>query len=375
MTSRRIKSVKLDSLDQLFEKKEKKEEEENIDEISGEIKLKDYNSFDIKEWLFLGSNDGEMKYMERTAASDKNIKWGQLKLFVEELLTICYYNDKIVEKIVYVGAMEGTHIVYLSKLFPSINFDLYDKEGMGGDNRKFDKDLKKCENVKIFNKYFEDSDIRKYLRENPNNNTKLSHKTNILFISDIRRIDMSEFKNEKDKESSKQAEDLVWEDMLLQQHWVEVLQPYVSSLKFRLPYSLDFELEKEKTRKYLDGLLMRQVYESKTSSEFRLIVKGIAYRDWDIYSYERKCAYHNYITRRAKFYNIFNNSKKPYSEDNNILLDYDSTVFMLSIKNYLISIDIYPTQEKCIILAKDIIKFLGKGKKDLFTEKMKDIRT
>lgn len=344
--------------------------------IINEVKEDTTPLFFTRKDLYFQDTDKECKYDGRNSKSEKNSYFGQLKLFIELLSCMIFYCDEKIKKVVYVGAMEGTNIALVVQLYPDIHFDLYDIEQKG---RKFDNELRKLEekNVSIFNRYFDDKDIERYLRENKNPNILLPHKTDILFISDIRSIDVNT--KEDTLENKRKTEIIVWSDMLLQQSWVEKLYPKVASLKFRLPYILiedmDFvEKNGGMTRRYLDGVVTKQIFHRYTSSESRLIVRGIHYKDWDLKSYEEKNAYHNYYTRRRKYHNIFDNSLRGYDEENkyNHKFNYDcetsdglfdSTYLMFIIKTYFESKKEECDEKKCMEFVDMVIKFLNKGKK------------
>jgi hypothetical protein len=343
---------------------DEEEEEEDNDEQTNALFFTEKN-------LFFLSEDKEADYENRNHLSKQNSYYGQLKLFLELLSFILFWRDDTIEKLVYVGAMEGTNIAYIAKLFPSLHFDLYDKEQKG---RKFDDELKKLKNVTVFNRYFEEKDIQMYLKENKNENKLLTHKTNIMFVSDIRSVDV-----DTKGSNVKETERIIWNDMILQQDWVEKLYPKVSSLKFRLPYvipeEMDFVMKNGGlTRRYLDGKVMRQVFHGYTSSETRLIVQNLNYREWDLSSYEKKCAYHNYYFRRTKFYNIFDGSLNGYDTSNiyshKHQMDvetadglFDSTVLMFLVNKYLDSKNIKGNSEMCMKFVDNILLFLNKGKK------------
>lgn len=288
-------------------------------------------------FMFLGDEDGEYEYSKEDKPNI--VKWGQLKLFVEELIIFTYYGVGI-KDLVYVGAMEGNHTVLLSEMFPSLHFHLYDRETK---ERHFDVRLKKRENVTIHNHYFTDDDIKKYKGKD------------VMFFSDIRNIEYSNDLEGKGESVLKKTEQIAWDDMLLQQEWVEKLKPKVASLKFRLPYAYKWVLKEGKTRDYLDGVVLRQSFSSPTSSEMRLIVRGINYRKWDLEAYEKKCYYHNVIIRTHEFYNIFDDSTNAYSKELGLDLKYDCTQFMFALSNYLKAVGLEPSQESCVKLAKKVM--------------------
>lgn len=343
----------------VFEKSDKKEEIVENSAIKGSLDPDiSYFKFDL-EMLYAGDNDGEMPYVCKTG-EEKNTHMGQIKLFIEELLTILYYGDGI-KQIVYVGAMEGHHTVVLADMFPSIKFHLYDKETK---NRKFDKRLRTKNNVIIHNNYFTDDDIEMHKKD----------RKEILFFSDIRRTDFSrEAYDAKNKKYMIETENIVWEDMLLQQSWAEKLKPKVASLKFRLPYAFDFILEQGKTRDYLDGVVMRQCFTSVTSSETRLIVKDINYRKWDVLSYERKSMFYNKMTRKHKCYNIFDDSKRAYDKEYGLDLSFETTVFVYAVRQYIISVGGEGTEEETLTLLKYIFNETYQDDKDIVERLIKNI--
>jgi hypothetical protein len=176
-----------------------------------------------------------------------------------EFLTLYAKPDKK-WTVVYAGSAQGTHILYLSELFPNVTFHLYDPS-------KFDNNLvnyaKTHENIKIFNELFLNETCQQY-----------KNKEDVFFISDIRTVPSdTETMHERDEdgdttsdadEASAEFEKEVSKNMAWQKEWVEIMQPVASMLKFRLPY-------KPGKTKYLDGKIYFQVWAGKTSSEGRLI--------------------------------------------------------------------------------------------------------
>ena len=281
--------------------------EEKVD-----IDLSDFDSdkfitFDKKSHFTFGNGDGKSEYKKVD-----NTHIGQLKLFLSELQTLVYYIDTTLTKtILYIGAHPGNHIHILSRLFPSIKFHLYDI----GNN--WDERLKENQNIIIYNKYFDETDIKKWQQYNQP----------LFLISDIRSLDVKD-----DPESFSEREDLVWADMKLQQNWVEKIKPETALLKFKLPYPT----EKENKKYYLDGTVLRQFYARPSSAETRLLIKGISYRDWNLNIYEEMNAYHNQIVRKIlKFFHPLYGNKMPIYLDRGMNNDYESTGFYTIIMDYL----------------------------------------
>ena len=301
--------------------------------------------FEKDKYLTFGDGDKEKKYEVQEFCD--NIHWGQLKLFMSELSAFTYYLETSeCSTIIYVGAAPGEHLYVLAKLFEELEFHLYDLA-------KFDKRLDELNNVKIYNKYFEEEDI-KYWKNYP---------SKVFLISDIRNLTME---TKEDESGKRESERIVWSDMKLQEQWVIDLEPYAALLKFRLPYAYDFILKEGLTRKYLDGTVFRQLYHQDNSSETRLLVKGIGYRDWNLLAYEQVNHYHNAITRcEVDFKNPIDNSDNPIYPEEGLKNKFDATAMTVVIYDYLKKINMTPSEENIKILIKYILNNItisGKNK-------------
>lgn len=257
----------------------------------------------------------------------KNVHWGQLKLFCNELMFLNLYYDPAanIKDLVYIGAAGGHHLDVLTKLYPDLHFHLYD-------TGKFYPKLERVSNITIYNKYFTDEDVQKW---------KLKQ---FYMVSDIRSLSYDSSKNELNDRVSN--EELVWSDMRLQKKWVEIMKPRYSMLKFRLPYAESFELEKGSTRMYLDGTVYIQPFCKKASSETRLVIDGdnIYDREWDLLEYEEKMAFHNKIVRNErKFYNPLDDKEHIFYQQG-LYNDYDSAAFTNIVIDYMtkVGMDVDP---------------------------------
>ena len=213
----------------------------------------DFKFFEKEKYFYMNSGSRESEY--DISCILRNIHWGQLKLFLSEFFVLIYHTDESIKDILYVGAANGSHIYVLAEFFQNITFHLYDSE-------KFDKRLYSVKNIKIYKRYFNESDLDQWKK-----------KSNFFFISDIRTLTYNPSGNED--EIRVKNEESVWSDMKLQERWIESLKPSLSLIKFRLPFAYDFVLKEGQTRKYLDGDVCFQVYNKPTSSETRLLVKDI----------------------------------------------------------------------------------------------------
>ena len=297
---------------------------------------KNLKTFDRKLHYVIGDHTEEKVY--RRGASLGNTHWGQLKLFTSELLFLThYYDPSETTDLVYVGAAAGEHLRILSKLFPSLNFHLFDS----GD---FSQDLYNISNIKINKRYFDESDIEEWKTRK------------CLFVSDIRTLTYDSSKTKID--DLKVNEDTVWADMNLQRKWVEEIKPLYSLLKFRLPYAEDFEIEKGKNRDYLDGIIYTQAFCKSSSSESRLCVLGkqITGRDWDIMSYERKLFHHNSVIRsKHLFENPIAKEKRFIYPELGLYNDFDSVHFTHVVIDYMKKVNMDITKESVRKLLKHIL--------------------
>lgn len=292
---------------------------EKVKNTNFNVKRKDLRIFDKSLHYIVADHSDKKKY--KKSANLKNTHWGQLKLFISELLFLTnYYDQSEVSDVIYIGAAPGDHIPVLSMMFPKITFHLYDASD-------FRSQVYSKEKIKIYNKYFDQSDIEEW---------KLKR---CILISDIRTIT---YDSKKTKLSDiKNNEDIVWKDMNIQRRWVEEIKPIYSLLKFRLPYAEKFELEKGKTRKYLDGIVYIQPFCKAASSESRLCVLGkqITERDWDILEYEERLFHHNSERRNKHLYvNPIHKEHTYVYPELGLFNDYDSIHFTHVVIDYMTKI-------------------------------------
>ena len=273
-----------------------------------------YIEFQREKNFYLTQHSGEMEYDVTSILN--NIHWGQLKLFLSEFFAIIHHMDEDVKNILYVGGANGSHIFVLAELFEDLNFHLYDTE-------RFDKRLYRLKNVKIYKKYFDDKELEIWKK-----------KGKIFFISDIRTLTYDP--GTQTDEVRIKNEESVWNDMKLQESWIKKLRPSLSLIKFRLPFAYDFVLKEGRTRNYLNGEVCFQVYNKPTSSETRLLVKDVSFKDWDIVEYERKMYYHNCVTRnKRKFLNPFNSRPVEIHPSKGLFNDFDSTYFTVLVMDFI----------------------------------------
>lgn len=270
---------------------------------------------------------------------DQTTKRGQLKLFVSELQFITTFWDPVkIPKltILYIGAAPGHHLVTLIRMFPTVNWELYDLQ-------QFDKGLYDLPNITMYEKYFEPEDFPRY-----------SGRNDVFMICDIRNLTYSQGgKVRWSWNNEKKALD----DMKLQESWVLAIRPMFASLKFRLPYA-----EKEvltrlgKNWEYLDGAVYVQPWVGHTSSETRLIVQRpvdisgqYLKKQWDYPKFERQMYYHNMVRRLQEYdsdYKIEYSSDTSDRDPARFVMGsyYDSVMTMEILASYLQRV--YPDRSK-----------------------------
>jgi hypothetical protein len=213
----------------------------------------------------------------------KNIHWGQRKLHLGEVDFLTSYTNRN-EKytLVYAGAANGQHIPLLLKLFPNIEFHLYDPA-------PFSSVVNNNPTLKINPHKDPDAPVGFFT-----NNVSINYRStkNLLFICDIR---LAPSMKKSDPEYASIFEDNVANDMNIQKDWVNIMRPKFSILKMRLPYNA------KDTYKYLDGEVRFGIWAPVASTETRLIVSKLSLSPGEEFPtksyipevYEKQLAYFN----------------------------------------------------------------------------------
>ena len=233
-------------------------------------------------------------------------KFGQRKLLISEIQFLTHFEGNFV---IYVGSACGIHIKYLVALFPEKIFYLIDSS-------PHDRDLSALPNVIIQSTLFTNDLIDIILAEFIEHDIVVSK--DVLFISDIRSQNAIPTKNHNGQQD---LEDSVLTDMNLQMDWVLKLKPAHALLKFRLPYIVGMSeyVDTKNTIRYLDGIILKQIYSPEQSSECRLIASYDSKLDsypmttYDCRLYENQMYFYNRYSRIRRVYipdEIFNNVKK-----------------------------------------------------------------
>ena len=224
------------------------------------------------------ADEGRLRYCTHKYEDlNKHVHHGQRKLLLTEVEFLVNEYHKYAGRkdvvVLYVGAACGTHINALVQMFPMFEYHLYDRT-------RFDRALYEHDNVRIFREYFTDERAREYSERN------------VIFISDIRSL---EIRNKKECDDF--DDEIVADDMEMQKNWYNIIAPLCSLLKFRLPWD-------KKNTMYLKGDLYYQVWQPRHSSESRLSPEApFSECAYDNLEYDEKMHFFNRITRRQLYKN------------------------------------------------------------------------
>jgi hypothetical protein len=183
------------------------------------------------------------QYYSREYELKSTLHWGQRKLFLSEMYLLIQYmksyniNNNEQYTVLYAGAAPGTHLGYLSELFPQFNFILVDPNEFRVNTVK---------NITVRQEYFTDALAEEW-----------KDKVDIFF-SDIRTGNWTIMSDEEN-------EQCILKDMAAQKKWTEIIRPKIAMLKFRLPYA-DGKTE------YINGDILLPIFAPQTTTETRLIV-------------------------------------------------------------------------------------------------------
>lgn len=307
----------------------------------------DHNSFILRD------NDPQEKYHDVEQKNKVNVCWGQRKLLLNEILFFTDFRDIFVKVknpvILYIGAAPGIHIPMLSEMFTDLSFHLYDPAEFK---------IKESDKIKIHREIFTVKHAEVWGRYNEKAN-------NVFLISDIRSVGY------EGKEKNKYEQE-VWGDMLLQKKIVEIINPVMSMLKFRLPYV--YENQKIEPITYLDGILYKQCWARRLSTETRLISqRPYKTKKYDPTKYQDQMFYFNMNVRsKMTFLNPISDTE--YINPPDLLNDFDSTFEAYILKLYFMATTGFYEPELVIAMSDLITKTLGHGKitlNELRQERMK----
>jgi hypothetical protein len=206
-----------------------------------------YIQSNIKYTRTMGDNLNRLPYVNLSKQIHTNLHKGQYKLLFSEIEFLTNYGNKSTH-VIYIGAAPGYHIPCLLSMFKNHIFYLYDPAFTYTKHLQEYLDRKR---VFLYSKFFTEETILEF-KQMHNIDTK-----NTLFISDIRTTI-----NQSNIESMNKT---IIENMNLQKNIVKLLNPLVSMLKFRLPWT-------DENFEYFDGIRYFGVYAKWESTETRLVV-------------------------------------------------------------------------------------------------------
>jgi hypothetical protein len=215
-----------------------------------------------------------LPYHSRTAADKKTvIHWGQRKLLMSEIEFLLLQTARGQNcTVIYAGAAPGTHVNILSKMFPEHRFVLVDPAPFTVQEDGRHIIIKQC----MFTDELANELKEEYAGER------------LLFVSDVRSADYEQLSQEENAECIKK-------DMDAQANWHAILQPQMSMLKFRLPYTPG-------TTAYLKGEIFLPVWGPQSTTECRLVVGADAgYEVYDHTDHEQRMFFFNTVTRPALY--------------------------------------------------------------------------
>jgi hypothetical protein len=191
---------------------------------------------------------------------------GQRKLLMSEMDFLTDYAGSKCT-VVYAGAGGGSHISALVKLFPNVEFHLYDTVQLS--SRLYDKVTNRpMKGIRVHKKYLDAEIASRYK----------NFKGRVLYISDIR----TRYEN-----MGKPTDDNISQDNILNVDIIRSMNPYAAMVKFRLPFSAGVST-------LLSGELRLQCWTGSTSAETRLIcTEPYLDKEYNHTVYEEQMFYHN----------------------------------------------------------------------------------
>lgn len=210
-----------------------------------------------------------IKYRIEHPKPEKSFHIGQRKLLIDEILFLLNYS-KSGDYIVYVvhdSVSAVSHVTILSKLFPNLDFHLWDQNAdLKGTKHESDK-------IKTFKRGFENKDALTYKKNYVEKGFR------VLFICDIGTEDMNLQKNN-----------------VTQTVWLNLMKPTTAMLKFKPPF-----VGNKTKYEYCDGIIWIQPFGPRFSTETRLIVNTFQEeapkKIYDLLEHENKMYFFNLIIR------------------------------------------------------------------------------
>lgn len=192
------------------------------------------------------------------------------------------------DKAIYIGGSIGAYVLLLAKMFPTVQFDMYD-HNLSNSVKKAKEESFMPPNLEHKPENFSEKVAAQLLLKDGIKGNKL------LLMSDLRNITRNAWGN---KGHVAVTDDNVVNDLHLQENWVQLLRPRSSQIKFKLPYHGSVQYS------YLKGEANTQLFGKHSTSEIRLTVDAPLEesREFPRYMYDKQkhedsMYYHNFVTR------------------------------------------------------------------------------
>lgn len=238
--------------------------------------------------LQLGNSDTQIQYVEGEPTSA--IHWGQRKLMVGavDMMSRIIQQDLSIGGngnswlIVYAGAAPGLWIPSFRSLFVKYDVEIH----LWDEPIRF-KIQDNGSTLRIAPEEFRDPNAANpgyFTDVVATNYANYNTDRRIIFMSDIRTIN---------------EESAVLQNMSEQRRWVEIMDPFASHLKMRLPYPKGRVGE---SYRYLDGQILVQAWNRPQSTETRLLVfDNQSEKSYNSLDYEKSCAWINQRERHLSY--------------------------------------------------------------------------
>jgi len=277
-----------------------------------------YHKFTVED-TYVTPTDPMKDYVSRQLVKKNVLAWGQRKLGLALIQFLVKYlpenKSGKLSQVIYAGSAPGENIAFVAKIFKNVVFHLYDPRDFKIDINNpavhiYSSDALINPNHRIIlytgttHGWFTDSVAKKWAEIQARDN-------NVFFVSDIRT-------GNHEIDNAQQFEEKVWQDMLAQSKWHNIIRPIRTQLKFRLPYDLSGSsgtggasnssirrLFPEMKIPYLPGIIYKGIYNKPTSTESRLVPTGYTDVLYDFKEYESKMFYFNSeIKEKRKYLNL-----------------------------------------------------------------------
>lgn len=238
-----------------------------------------------------------------------------LKLLNLELVLLNrYWNPSEIKRPLFVFVGDSTrHLVDLVSLLNQyFDFIFFSTE-------TFDDRLKSS-NVRLIEEEFDDHHLAR-LKDDADR---------IFFVSNYTSAEVKRFDKirKPSDEILREKEYHIAQDMELQRHWINNLNPCYAMIKFRPPHS--YEWNEDEEIEYMDGVIYAQPYNDIKSSETRMILERKQYhvtKKIKISNYNRALNYFNQVIRESFRDNPILNNETPLSSENGLFNRFDQIAF------------------------------------------------